>query len=295
MSKVAVISTVVVLICLALTQSLAYFANKSRNFIMNYLAAYIMAVQWVVFIHAGGFFGNNRTEKYYDLTGSLTYLTTVILSLILSTGKITVRQIILSSFVGIWSARLGWFLYTRIHNSGGVDSRFEEIKKDNFRFWMAWTLQGTWVFICLLPVLQVSQHPVDRKLDTLDYVGIGLWVSGFLFEVIADYQKSQFKANPDNKNKFIDSGLWSISRHPNYFGEIILWLGITLSAFSGTQSYFVFITPVFVALLLIFVSGIPMLEQKADERYGHDEKYQQYKKSTPTLIPFIGLRGNSPF
>lgn len=294
MTKMAVISTIVVLICVALTQTLAYYGNKSRNFIINYLAAYIMAVQWVVFIHAGGFFGNERTEKFYDLTGSLTYLTTVGLSLILST-KITVRQIILSAFVGIWSARLGWFLFTRIHNSGGVDSRFEEIKKDNFRFWMAWTLQGAWVFICLMPVLQVSQHPEDRKISTLDYVGIGLWIFGFLFEVIADYQKSQFRANPDNKNKFIDSGLWSISRHPNYFGEIVLWLGITLSAFSGTQSWIVFITPVFVAFLLIFVSGIPLLEQKADERFGLDEKYQDYKRSTPTLIPFIGLRGNSPF
>jgi steroid 5-alpha reductase family enzyme len=212
MSKVvALVSTIVVLICVAITQSLAYYGNKSRNFIINYLAAYIMAVQWVVFIHAGGFFGNQRTEKYYDLTGSLTYLSTVALSLILST-KITVRQIILSSFVGIWSARLGWFLFTRIHNTGGVDSRFEEIKKDNFRFWMTWTLQGTWVFICLLPVLQVSQHPEDRKLATLDYVGIGLWTFGFLFEVVADYQKSQFRANPDNKNTFINSGLWSISR-----------------------------------------------------------------------------------
>lgn len=294
MIKSAVISTIVVLICIAITQSLAYFANKSRNFILNYLAAYCFAVQWIVFIHAGGFFGNQRTETFYDLTGSLTYLTTVVLSLILST-KITVRQIILSTFVGIWSARLGWFLFTRIHKSGGVDSRFEEIKADNFRFWMTWTLQGTWVFICLLPVLQVSQHPKDRPLATLDYVGIGLWVFGFLFEVIADYQKSQFRANPDNKNKFIDSGLWSISRHPNYFGEIVLWLGITLSAFSGTQSWIIFITPAFVAFLLIFVSGIPMLEQKADERYGSDEKYLQYKKSTPTLIPFIGLRGNSPF
>lgn len=293
MSKVAVISTFVVLICVGITQALAYYGNKSKNFIINYLAAYVMAVQWVVFLHAGGFFGNERTEKYYDLTGSLTYLTTIGLSLILST-KITVRQIILSSFVGIWSARLGWFLFTRIHNSGGVDSRFEEIKKDNFRFWMAWTLQGAWVFICLFPVLQVSQHPEDRKLATLDYVGIGLWTFGFLFEVVADYQKSQFRANPDNKNTFIDSGLWSISRHPNYFGEIVLWLGITLAAFSGTQSYLVFITPIFVALLLIFVSGIPMLEQKADARFGLDEKYQQYKKSTPTLIPFIGLRGNSP-
>lgn len=294
MSKVSIISVIAVLVCIAITQALSYYAADSGNFYINYLAAYIMAVQWLVFIHAGGFFGNERTEKFYDITGSFTYLTAIILSLILS-PKITPRFILLASYVIIWSVRLGWFLFSRIHNNNGVDSRFEEIKKNNFRFWMTWTLQGTWVLICLLPVLQVSQFKTDAPFSTLDFIGMPFWIFGFTFEVVADYQKSQFRKNPDNKGKFIDTGLWSISRHPNYFGEIVLWIGVTLIAFSLTRSWIIFISPVFVALLLIFISGIPMLEKSANERFAGDEKYEAYKKSTPVLIPYIGLRGNAPF
>ena len=119
-------------------------SGASGNHTLYYLGAFIIAVQWIVFLHAGGFFGNERTEKYYDLTGSLTYLSAVALSLYL-TPSLGIRQIILSSFVGIWAARLGYFLYSRIHNNAGVDSRFEGIKKDNFKFLFAWTMQGVWV------------------------------------------------------------------------------------------------------------------------------------------------------
>lgn len=261
---------------------------------LYYLAAFTVGIQWVVFLHAGGFFGNERTEKYYDLTGSLTYLSSIALSLFL-TNNIGMRQVILSSFVAIWAARLGWFLYTRIHNNNGIDSRFENLKKDNFKFWTAWTMQGLWVFTCLFPVLKLSQLQVLTPLTTLDYAGFGLWASGFIFEIIADHQKRKFRENPENKGKFIDSGLWSISRHPNYFGEILLWTGISLAAYSGTKSPLVFISPVFVSLLLVYISGIPLLEKSADEKFGGDKKYQDYKKNTPVLIPFIGRKGDATF
>jgi steroid 5-alpha reductase family enzyme len=253
-----------------------------------------MAIQWIVFLHAGGFFGNERTEKYYDLTGSLTYLSTIALSLYL-TPNLGVRQIILSSFVGVWAARLGWFLYSRIHNNAGIDSRFESIKKDNFKWMFAWTMQGVWIFTCLFPVLKLTQMTVAAPLAALDYAGFGLWTFGFIFEVIADYQKGKFRSIPENKNKFIDSGLWSISRHPNYFGEILLWSGISLAAYSATKSPAVFVTPVFVSLLLIYMSGIPMLEKSANEKFGNDPKFQEYKKNTPVLIPFIGRKGDADF
>lgn len=165
---------------------------------------------------------------------------------------------------------------------------------------MAWTLQGVWVFFTMLPVLMLHQASEDFTFPAiLDYIGIPVWAVGYLFEVIADYQKSAFRKLVENREKFIHTGLWSISRHPNYFGEILLWLGVAFSAFGGLgmkpRASFVFISPVFVALLLIFVSGIPLLEQKADKKYGDNDMYQEYKKKTPTLVPFIGRKGDAMF
>jgi steroid 5-alpha reductase family enzyme len=294
----------IIAVCIALTQVVAYFATpqktlEDRKYVLNILAAYCIAVQWIAFIHAGGFFGNERTEKYYDLIGSLTFISTLALSLFLVQGKITVRMIILSSFVAVWSIRLGWFLFTRIHNTGGIDSRFTTIKAFNPRFMMAWTLQGVWVFFTMLPVLMLHQSSEDVAFNVLDYIGVPVWVVGYLFEVIADYQKSAFRKLIDSREKFIHTGLWSISRHPNYFGEILLWIGVALCAFGGLgmkpKASFVFISPVFVALLLIFVSGIPLLEQKADKKFGDNDLYQQYKANTPTLVPFIGRKGDAMF
>jgi steroid 5-alpha reductase family enzyme len=286
----------VVGVCVAVTQVVAYFTSDRNNFNMNYVAIYTIGLQWLVYIHAGGFFGNERTEKYYDLTGCLTYLTTLGLNYFLNASNFGVRQIYLSTLIGIWTVRLGSFLFMRIHNNNGVDSRFTEIKACLCRFFMTWTLQGVWVFLTILPLLVISQQKIDQPaLNYIDYIGIGLWSFGFIFEVVADQQKSNFRKNPENKDKFISTGLWSISRHPNYFGEIVVWIGVSVSAFSGVQTWSVFVSPVFIALLLIFVSGIPMLERKADTVYGNDEKYQQYKKGTPTLVPFIGRRGDAMF
>lgn len=302
------INFAVIAVCVIITQAIAYFATsrsimEERKYVLNILALYTMAVQWVVFIHAGGFFGNERTEKYYDLTGSLTYISSLALSLILFfyllNGTITARHIILSVFVAVWSARLGWFLFSRIHNSNGIDSRFTILKLSRSRFLMAWTMQGMWVFLTMLPVLMLNQYKDNVALGVFDYIGIPLWVIGFSLEVVADFQKSAFRKIAENKTKWISSGLWSISRHPNYFGEILLWIGIALAAFGGLsarpRASFVFLSPVFVAFLLIFVSGIPLLEQKADAKFGDNSDYQRYKKETPVLVPFIGRRGEAMF
>lgn len=138
-----------------------------------------------------------------------------------------------------------------------------------------------------------------EPLGVLDYIGIPLWAIGFLFEVVADYQKSSFRKITENKDKWIASGLWSTTRHPNYFGEIVLWFGNALIAFGGlgmkARGAFVFISPIFVTLLLIFVSGIPSLERAADQKFGKNPDYQKYKKATPVLVPFIGRRGDAMF
>jgi steroid 5-alpha reductase family enzyme len=302
----SIVFIIIIIVCIILNQTIAYFATptkvmEERKYFLNILAIYTILVQWFVFIHAGGFFGNERTEKYYDLTGSITYLTTLGLSLYFSyaTNKeINVRQIILSIFVAVWSARLGWFLFSRIHATG-IDSRFTVIKLNNFRFMMAWTLQGVWVFLTMLPVLMLNLFPDFIPFGIYDYIGMPIWAFGFIFEVISDHQKSVFRTIAENKNRWIQNGLWSISRHPNYFGEIVLWIGVAIAAFGGLNATpragFVFISPIFVAFLLIFVSGIPMLEEKSDKRFGEIEEYQQYKLKTPVLVPFIGRAGNAMF
>lgn len=178
----------IIAICVLITQTIAYFATPQtteRRYILNYLAIYTMALQWVVFIHAGGFFGNERTEKFYDLTGSLTFLSTLALSIYFIEGKISTRQIVLSSFVAVWSIRLGWFLFARIHGSGGVDSRFTLIKQSRPRFLMAWTLQGMWVFITMIPVLILNRSLDSVPIGVFDYIGVPVWVVGFFFEVKA--------------------------------------------------------------------------------------------------------------
>lgn len=190
------------------------------------------------------------------------------------------------------------------------------MKKSTPRFLMAWTLQGVWVFLTMIPVLLLNQSIDSKAFGTFDYIGIPLWAIGFLIEIISDFQKSAFRKLAENKEKWIQSGLWSSSRHPNYFGEITLWVGVALCSFGGLgatpRAAFAFISPCFVALLLvglnnmkrsnshpcslqIFVSGIPLLEDKADNKFGDNSDYRRYKENTPTLIPFIGRRGNAMF
>lgn len=295
MDKSVIGPLIVILVCILLTQGIAYLVGDKKNFFQNYVAAFTVFVQWIFFLHASGvLFGNERTEKYYDLMGSLTFVTTLIVSMIYRQNS-TARLWIMAALILCWTVRLGSFLFMRIHKNNGVDSRFTEIKVNNFRFLMTWTLQGVWVYITLLPILILSQEKKDESFGVLDYVGIPLWIVGFLFETVSDCQKLKFRSLAENKDKFISTGLWKYSRHPNYFGEILMWLSLSLVAFRGSKSYYVFISPVFVALLLIFVSGIPLLEQKADQKYADSEEYQIYKKSTPVLVPFIGRAGSAMF
>lgn len=295
-------SGIVILTSIFITQAIAYVSSEPMSFTntLTRLGYFTIAVQWVVFIHAGGFFGNARTEKYYDLTGALTYLSTLALSTYYARNNFSARQISLTAFISIWTIRLGSFLFMRIHNNSGVDSRFTVIKQNNMRFLVAWTLQGVWVFLTLIPINILNQNGDNTSLNVFDFIGLPLWGIGFLFETIADMQKSYFRSKPENQSKWISSGLWSISRHPNYFGEITLWTGVALSSFGGLsyqdwRSYLVFISPLFTSFLLNFVSGIPLLENKSDKLYGDNEEYKKYKKRTPVLIPFIGMRGDFKF
>jgi steroid 5-alpha reductase family enzyme len=238
-------------------------------------------INWLVFIPSSA----AKTEKYYDLTGSITYLTVTVVALALS-GDLDARAVIAGAMVIVWTVRLGTFLFLRI-NRDGRDGRFDEIKTNPTRFLMAWTIQGLWVLLTASAALAIITTTDRRVLGWVAYLGIAVWLGGFAIEAVADRQKSAFKADPANEGRYISTGLWAWSRHPNYFGEITLWTGVAILAvpiLSGWQ-WIVLISPVFVTVLLTRVSGIPMLEARADKRWGGQDDYQAYKDSTPVLIP----------
>lgn len=243
-------------------------------------------IQWLMFIPAYLY----QTEKYYDLTGSLTYISLTLLSLDFATS-LDGGRLMIAAMVMIWAVRLGSFLFVRIR-ADGHDVRFDKIKPNFLRFLMTWTLQGLWVFLTfsagLAAITSTEPHPIGLMV----VVGGLMWVAGFAIEVIADRQKGSFRSVAANRDTFINQGLWKYSRHPNYFGEILLWLGIAVAAFpvlSGWQ-YVTLISPVFVYLLLTQVSGVKMLEARALRRWGDDEAYQAYLKRTPALMlnPWAG-------
>lgn len=225
-----------------------------------------------------------QTERYYDLTGSITYLLLVTLALTL--GPATPRAFVLAALVVFWAVRLGSFLFIRISRDGS-DGRFDRIKPRPARFLMTWTLQGLWVFLTLSCALAAMTSASEVPLGLVGFVGIVVYLAGLAIEVTADRQKSAFRAAPENEGRFIDVGLWRWSRHPNYFGEILLWCGVAilaLPALSGWQ-FATLVSPVFVTFLLTRVSGVPMLEARADARWGGQDDYEAYKAATPVLIP----------
>ena len=255
-----------------------------------YCAAICIGIQWVVWIPAS----IGQTERFYDLTGGLTYLTVVGFSLWAGSQSETpsLRELIVSLLVVIWSLRLSSFLYLRIHRTG-KDGRFDKLKTSPIRFLVPWTLQGLWVFLTMIVVIVInSQADSAPALGVWDGIGLSIWILGFGIEVIADNQKTEFNTEPDNQGKWIDSGLWSYSRHPNYLGEILLWTGIAffgISCFTGLERV-AWISPIFIYLLLTKISGTPILDKRALEKWGEDPEYQKYRDNTPALIPRLNKK-----
>lgn len=239
------------------------------------------AINWAVFVPSN----LAKTEHYFDLTGSVTYVTVAAVALLLS-EDLDARAVIVGAMVFVWALRLGWFLFRRVRRDGR-DGRFDDIKVDPLRFFMTWTLQGLWVLLTVACALAIITGLEREPIGWVAIVGIAVWVFGFGVEVVADRQKSAFKRDPANDGRFITSGLWAWSRHPNYFGEIVLWTGIAIIALpvlSGWR-WVTLISPVFVTLLLTRVSGIPMLEARAEKRWGDEEDFKRYTANTPVLIP----------
>ena len=193
---------------------------------------------------------------------------------------------LLAGLVLVWATRLGLFLFQRI-KAAGEDRRFRELKTSFSRFLLTWTLQGLWVTFSLAAALAAITSLKRVEFGLFGVIGLLVWLVGFGLESIADSQKSKFRADLANEGKFIQTGLWSWSRHPNYFGEIVLWIGVAIIALpvlSGWQ-WVTMISPVFVFFLLTRISGVPMLEKRADEKWGGQEDYEAYKVNTSIMIP----------
>ena len=250
-----------------------------------YSAAICLGIQWLAWIPAS----LAKSERYYDLTGGLTYLTVVGFTLWAGSQSESpsARELIVSLLVVIWALRLSSFLYLRIHRTG-KDGRFDRLKTSPIRFLVPWTIQGLWVFLTMIVVIVInSQAESAPELGIWDAIGLLIWLLGFSIEVIADNQKSAFNANSENQGKWIDSGLWSYSRHPNYLGEIMLWTGIAcfgISCFSGMERL-AWISPIFIYLLLTKISGVPILDRRGLEKWGDQPEYHKYREETPTLLP----------
>ena len=254
--------------------------------LVGQLLVMIFVIQWLAYIPAFIF----KTEKFYDLTGSFTYITAILYALYStnSSQNLDLGSLIIGTAIILWAIRLGSFLFMRIHKDK-KDGRFDSIKTSFSQFFMTWTLQGMWVFICSSAALVAIANPMGVVVNSVFVIGLGLFLLGFVVEFIADNQKSAFRSIPENKDSFINEGLWARSRHPNYFGEITLWTGITvmgISTFDG-MNYLALFSPIFSYLLLNYVSGVRMLEYRGHKKWGHLDDYKKYKEETPKLIPKI--------
>ena len=255
-----------------------------------YCAVICIGMQWVAWIPASMM----KTERFYDLTGGLTYLTVLGFSLWAGSQSEPPSPIefIVSLLVVIWSLRLSSFLYFRIHRTG-KDGRFDQLKTSPIRFLVPWTLQGLWVFLTMIVVIVInSQADSASQLGIWDGIGLSIWILGFGIETIADNQKTVFNKESNNQGKWIDRGLWSYTRHPNYLGEILLWTGIAffgVSCFTGLEKV-AWISPVFIFLLLTKISGIPILNKRALEKWGDNPEYQKYRDNTPALFPRLNKK-----
>jgi|TARA_B100000959_G_scaffold256548_1_gene289830 steroid 5-alpha reductase family enzyme len=280
------ISIISVLIACAFAWAGSYGGPSFAEFpALMLIAGTGFIIHWIIFLPSFFFI----TEKFYDITGTIAYFVMVGLAVYIASESrsLSILSKIIAVMVLVWALRLGLFLLIRVFRVG-EDKRFSEAKKSFFKFLMFFSLSALWVFLTTANALTLILNNPD--INGVIFLGIGgiIWIIGFLFEVIADEQKRQFRRKDSNHGHFITTGLWSMSRHPNYFGEILIWIGMAVISFpvlSGWQ-YATLISPLFVILMLTRVSGINLLEKSADKKWGNLDEYQTYKSTTATLIPF---------
>lgn len=249
---------------------------------MEYLIAFSLALGINLALFVPAFF--YKTDKLTDLSYTLSFLFVGVTLFVLS--EQTLLHAVLFLMIALWAFRLGGYLFIRIRKTKR-DKRFDGVRESFPRFLKFWVLQGLSVFIILLPSIPFFSKGAT-VLTMLGGIGIAVWCFGFVIEAIADYQKYTFINDPENSGTWIAKGLWKYSRHPNYFGEILVWSGIYLYVLShlGILATVVgVVSPLYIAYIILFQTGIPTVEKSADERWGDNPAYQAYKKRTSILIP----------
>ena len=255
------------------------FAFDSHNLFASLIISF--AIQIVFFILAATF----KTDKVTDLSYGLTFIILTIL-LLFTNQTFFNSQIIIVLLISAWGIRLAGYLFIRILNIG-KDSRFDGIRENVLKFAGFWTLQAFSVWIILLPSTVALSSATDQGVTVLTVIGILVCGIGVVIETIADYQKYVFKNKPINRDKWIQSGLWRYSRHPNYFGEMLVWWGLFIiaSAYLSGLLWLTILAPIYLTMLLLFVSGVPTIEKKYDHQYKDNQDYQHYKNSTSLIVP----------
>ncbi len=224
-----------------------------------------------------------KTDKLTDITYSLSFIFIGLFAYSRSSHKSF--ETIGTALILIWSLRLGGFLLYRVIKNG-KDRRFDGMRESFTRFAKFWVGQAVVAWVLMVPAILAFSGSKD--LSVISIVGVIIWLIGLIFESMADFQKYKFRLEPKNKDKWIGSGVWSLSRHPNYFGEMLIWVGVYLYTFPVLNSMvrvLCLISPVLIIVLLRYGSGIPILEKSADKRWGDNTKYIEYKRKTNLLIP----------
>ena len=272
---------IVLLIIICITYLLSFDSIKINNFPLVYIFTIIILIlNTLSFMHSYVF----KTDIFFDLIGSISFISVGVASLILITD-VDANQILIFFLLIFWALRLGPFLFVR-RLSAGADERLSEYFKSPLSLYFIWTMNSLWVFLTSLSMIVIFSSSQDNEFGLMQWLGLLIWVFGFLIEVVSDTQKNKF--NKKNKGAFIDVGLWKYIRHPNYLGEIIIWFGIFVISINYINSIFTalsILSPIFVFVLLRFLTGVPQLEQRGEEKWGKQEKYLKYKERTGILLP----------
>ncbi|MFW0861986.1 MAG: DUF1295 domain-containing protein [Candidatus Komeilibacteria bacterium] len=248
------------------------------------LLFFSLLIQAVLFVAAF----IKQTDKLTDFSYGLTFVILAITGLFQSSKL--VGHYILTAMIVLWALRLAVYLVIRIRKIK-KDKRFDGIREKFLSFAGFWLLQGITIWVVLISSIFYYQEAVE--FNSLSIIGMAIYLFGLYFESLADMQKYRHINNPNNKDRWIQTGLWKYSRHPNYFGEICVWLGVYLFVFPTLHfplSLIALLSPLYITILLLFVSGIPKLEKYADNRWGNDQEYLKYKESTSILIPWFNKK-----
>ncbi|MBK9256549.1 MAG: DUF1295 domain-containing protein [Saprospiraceae bacterium] len=224
-----------------------------------------------------------QSDHLTDISYSLCFIG-LTAYLLISEGSLTPGRLMLFAMVFLWGCRLGGFLFYRIHKMG-KDYRFDAFRSSWAGFLKFWILQSISIWIISLPIIM----GMSKTTLSFSLVGFLIWMAGWITESVADYQKFRFKSSSINKDRFISTGLYRFVRHPNYTGEILCWVGVfiyVVPALNGME-WLSIISPIWIVALLLFISGIPLIDKNAEIKYGNDPTYKAYRSSTKALIPGV--------